>query len=107
MTENRGIFLARAVLTQCAQAVSLLLVTPIGVPVFAANWRVAPHAWRFGHAPRAWGALLAPPMLRISSSSGPEMAWERAAVCSSCAWRPAPQPCDLRVPLIATELLRS
>jgi hypothetical protein len=29
-----------------------------------------------------------------------------AAVCSSCAWRPTPRPCDLRVrvPLSATEL---
>jgi hypothetical protein len=37
-----------------------------------------PHAWRFGHAPRAWGTLLATPMLRISSDSGPEATWERA-----------------------------
>jgi hypothetical protein len=36
-----------------------------------------PHAWRFGRAPRVWGALLAPPMLRISSGSDPEAMWER------------------------------
>jgi hypothetical protein len=31
-----------------------------------------------------------------------------ATVCFSCAWRPVPQPCDLRVraPLSATELFR-
>ena len=42
MTGDRGIFLARDVLTQCAYAVSLLLVTPTVVPVFAADWCVAP-----------------------------------------------------------------
>jgi hypothetical protein len=39
---ERGIFLARAVLTQRAHVVSLLLVTPTVVPVFAVEWRVAP-----------------------------------------------------------------
>jgi hypothetical protein len=42
MIRDRGIFLACAVLTQRAHAVSLLLVTPTVVPVFAADWRVAP-----------------------------------------------------------------
>jgi hypothetical protein len=42
MTGDRGIFLARDVLTQCAYAVSLLLVTPTVVPVFAADSCVAP-----------------------------------------------------------------
>jgi hypothetical protein len=37
-----GIFLARAVLTQRAHVVSLLLATPTVVPVFAVDWRVAP-----------------------------------------------------------------
>jgi hypothetical protein len=42
MTENQGIFLARDVLTQRAYAVSLLLVTPTVMPIFAADWCVAP-----------------------------------------------------------------
>jgi hypothetical protein len=42
MTEDRGIFLACDILTQRAYAASLLLVTPIVVPVFVADWRVAP-----------------------------------------------------------------
>jgi hypothetical protein len=42
MTEDRGIFLARDILTQRAYAASLLLVTPAVVPVFAADWYVAP-----------------------------------------------------------------
>jgi hypothetical protein len=42
MASDRGISLARAVLTQRAHAVNLLLVTSIVVPVFAADWYVAP-----------------------------------------------------------------
>jgi hypothetical protein len=42
MTGDRGIFLARVVLTRRAHAVSLLLATPTVVPAFAADWRVAP-----------------------------------------------------------------
>jgi hypothetical protein len=42
MTGDRGIFLARDILTQRAYAVSLLLVTPTVVPIFAADWCVAP-----------------------------------------------------------------
>ena len=42
MTGDRGIFLACDVLTQCAYAISLLLVTPTVVPVFAADWCVTP-----------------------------------------------------------------
>jgi hypothetical protein len=42
MTGDRGIFLARAVLTQRAHAVNLLLVIPTIVHVFAADWCVAP-----------------------------------------------------------------
>jgi hypothetical protein len=55
MTGDRGIFLARTVLTQHLHAVSLLLVTPTVVPVFAADWRVAPtHGGLAG--PRVRGA---------------------------------------------------
>jgi hypothetical protein len=72
------------------------------------GWLVrGPHAWRFGHATRAWGALLAPPMLKISSSSGPEAAWERARrFCSFCAWKPASQLRDswVRALMSVTEL---
>jgi hypothetical protein len=83
VTGDQGIFLARAALTQRTHAVSLLLVIPTVVPVFAADWCVAPtHGGLVAH-PRAWGAPLAPPMLRISSSNGPEATWERA-------WRFAP-----------------
>ena len=42
MTGDRGIFLARGVLTHHAYVVSLLLVTPTVVPIFAADWCVAP-----------------------------------------------------------------
>jgi hypothetical protein len=65
-----------------------------------------PHAWRFGHATHAWGALLAPPMLKISPGSGPEAAWERAwRFCSFRAWKPASQLRDLWVqaPMSVTE----
>jgi hypothetical protein len=79
VTGDRGIFSARGALTQRVHAASLL-------PVGHTNRRArlhgglvrVPHAWRFGRAPRAWGALLASPMLRISSGSGPKAMWERA-----------------------------
>jgi hypothetical protein len=55
MTGDRGIFLARGVLTQRAYAVSLLLVTPTVVPIFAADWCMAPTHGGLA-VPRARGA---------------------------------------------------
>jgi hypothetical protein len=96
MTEDRGIFLARDVLTQRAYAVSLLLVTPTVVPIFAADCCLAPTHGGLA-VPRVHGA--------------PYWQWPRgdvgacAAVFSFRAWKPASQLRDLwvRAPMSATK----
>jgi hypothetical protein len=113
MADDRGISLARAVLTQHAHAVSLPLVKPTAVPIFSADWCVAPMHGGFV-VPHVRGA---PCWRRLCKKYPPAAVPRRrgsvrggfgahAAVCPLCAWKPASQLHDLwaRSPMSMTEL---
>jgi hypothetical protein len=106
MTGDQGIFLVRDVLTQRAYAVSLLLVTPTVVPVFTADWCVAPTHGSLV-VPACVGRPVGPAYVKNIFRQRPRGdVGACAAVCSSRAWKPASQLRDLwvRAPMSATEL---
>jgi hypothetical protein len=90
MAGDRGISLARAVLTQRVHAISLLLVTPTVVPVLAADWCVAPTHGGLA-VPRVRGRPVGPAYVKNILRQRPRGGVGAcAAVCSFRVWKPTP-----------------